>query len=111
MSNIPRHSTITLVLEPPFRNFLRHFLPAPTREGVRIFFNPEGGVPRGEGVSNYQIGAFEALRWVWYMLRDFRDQPSGVDEARRTIQEVLADMGRGTEVNFREEMSSAALPP
>jgi hypothetical protein len=62
-------------------------------------------------VSNYQIGAFEALRWAWYMLRDYRDQPSGVDEARRTIQEVLADMGKGTEVNFREEMSSAALPP
>ena len=45
------------------------------------------------------------------MLRDYRDRPSGVDEARRTIQEVLADMGKGTEVNFREELSSAALPP
>ena len=62
-------------------------------------------------MSNYQIGAFEALRWAWYMLRDYRDRPSGVDEARRTIQEVLADMGKGTEVNFREELSSAALPP
>ena len=62
-------------------------------------------------MSKYQIGAFEALRWAWYMLRDYRDQPSGVDDARQTIQEVLADMGKGTEVNFMEEMSSAALPP
>ena len=59
---------------------------------------------------NYQIGAFEALQWAWHMLRDYRDKPSGVEEARHAIENILADMGRGAEVNFREETSRAALP-
>jgi hypothetical protein len=53
-------------------------------------------------VSNYKIGAFEALQWAWYLLRSYRDRPSGVEEARKAIQEVLADMGKGAEVDFRE---------
>ena len=61
-------------------------------------------------MSNYKIGAFEALEWAWHMLRSYRDEPKGVDEARQTIQEVLAAMGRGAEVNFREETSQAPLP-
>jgi hypothetical protein len=69
-----------------------------------------GGASRGEGLTNYQMGAFEALQWAWHMLRSYRDEPRGVDEARRTIQEVLATMGRGAEVNFREETSQATLP-
>lgn len=60
-------------------------------------------------MSNYQIGAFEALQWAWHMLRGYRNKPSGVDEARMAIQAVLADMGKGTEVNFLEETSRATL--
>jgi hypothetical protein len=61
-------------------------------------------------VSNYKIGAFEALQWAWHLLRSYRDKPSGVDEARKAIQEVLADMGKGAEVNFWEETSRDTLP-
>jgi len=56
------------------------------------------------------MGAFEALQWAWHMLRSYRDQPSGVDDARQAIQDVLANMGRGDEVNFREETPSTAFP-
>ena len=61
-------------------------------------------------MTNYQVGAFEALQWAWYMLRSYRDEPRGVDEARQAIQTVLATMGGGAEVNFREETSQATLP-
>ena len=44
-------------------------------------------------VSNYEIGAFEALEWTWYMLRNYKDNPTGVDEARRTILELLKLIG------------------
>ncbi len=53
-------------------------------------------------MSSYEIGAFDALEWAWYMLRRFRENPAGVDEARRVITEVLSDMGKGNEVNFKE---------
>jgi hypothetical protein len=55
------------------------------------------------GMSSYRIGAFEALEWAWHMLRGFRDRPGGVEEARRTIQEVLADMGKGNDLDFGEK--------
>ena len=61
-------------------------------------------------MTNYQIGAFEALQWAWHMLRSYREEPRGVDEARQAIQEILATMGRGSEVNFREETTQATLP-
>jgi len=54
-------------------------------------------------MSGYEVGAFEALEWAWHMLRGYRDDPSGVEEARRSIQEVLSRMGQGGRVDFREE--------
>jgi len=59
-------------------------------------------------VSNYKMGAFEALEWAWHMLRSYRDRPTGVDEARRLIQEVLSNMGKGVPVSFSEKMSEAS---
>jgi len=56
------------------------------------------------------MGAFEALQWAWHMLRNYKDSPGGVDDARQAIQQVLANMGRGDEVNFREETPNTALP-
>ena len=64
----------------------------------------------GRRVSNYRIGAFEALEWVWHMLRGFKDSPMGVDEARRLIQEVLSNMGRGDNMDFSEEISKVKDP-
>ncbi len=54
------------------------------------------------GMSSYRVGAFEALEWAWHMLRGFRDRPRGVEEARRAIQEVLADMGKGQDMDFEK---------
>jgi len=66
-------------------------------------------------MSNYQIGAFEALEWAWYMLRSYKDKPKGLDEARHMIQEVLSNMGKGAHMNFGEKISEvtagAQRPP
>jgi hypothetical protein len=61
-------------------------------------------------MSNYQIGAFEALQWAWHMLRNYKDQPSGVDEARKAIQDVLLNMGKGDQVDFQEQIQNSAVP-
>ncbi|MFB0558856.1 MAG: hypothetical protein ACETVY_07055 [Candidatus Bathyarchaeia archaeon] len=55
-------------------------------------------------MSGYRVGAFEALEWTWYMLRSYRGRPSGIDEARRAIQDVLMNMGRGDEVDFGDKI-------
>ncbi|MCW3992211.1 MAG: hypothetical protein NWE79_05855 [Candidatus Bathyarchaeota archaeon] len=56
-------------------------------------------------MSNYSIGAFEALEWAWHMLRGCRGRPRGLDDARRLIQEVLSSMGDGTQIDFNEKLS------
>jgi len=61
-------------------------------------------------MSNYQIGAFEALQWAWHMLREYRDQPRGVYEARKAIQDVLLNMGQGDKVDFQEQLQNSAVP-
>ena len=61
-------------------------------------------------MSNYRVGAFEALEWAWHMLRNFRDSPGGVEEARRAIQEVLADMGNGNDMNFGQNITRLRFP-
>jgi hypothetical protein len=53
-------------------------------------------------MSNYQIGAFEALEWAWHMLRTQKENPEGVEDARRIIKDILSDMGEGTRMNFGE---------
>ena len=53
-------------------------------------------------MSNYQIGAFEALEWAWHMLRTFKDSPEGIEDARRVIKDVLSEMGAGNQVDFCE---------
>ena len=55
-------------------------------------------------MSNYRVGAFEALEWAWHMLRGYKDRPRGMDEARRLIQETLSSMGEGARINFGEKL-------
>lgn len=62
-------------------------------------------------MSRYEIGAFEALEWAWHMLRKYRDNPSGVEEARRTIHNILSNLGKGDRVNFREKLSNVHTQP
>lgn len=57
------------------------------------------------GMSNYQNGAYEALQWAWHMLRNYSDQPNGIEEARRVIRETLAQIGNGEKINFRKKIS------
>ena len=55
-------------------------------------------------MSDYQIGAFEALEWAWHMLRNYKQGRRGVDDARLLIQETLINMGKGYDVNFAEKL-------
>lgn len=61
-------------------------------------------------MSNYRVGAYEALEWAWHMLRSYRDRPGGVEEARRTIQEMLANIGKGDEVDFGDIIPHVRVP-
>jgi hypothetical protein len=60
-------------------------------------------------MSNYKIGAFEALQWAWHMLREYRNQPRGVEEARNAIQDVLLNMGKGDQVDFLKQLQNSAV--
>ena len=60
-------------------------------------------------MSNYRMGAFEALEWTWHMLRSYRGQPRGVEEARRMIKEVLTNIGKGAIVDFGEKISEVKV--
>jgi hypothetical protein len=51
------------------------------------------------------MGAFEALEWAWHLLKTQKEQRGSVDEAYRTVQELLAKVGKGADVDFRREIS------
>ena len=72
-----------------------HFHLSLSRKQLRIPFNGWSEESLGTAMSNYEIGAFEALQWAWHMLREYSDQPGGVYEARKAIQDVLLNMGKG----------------
>ncbi len=61
-------------------------------------------------MSNYQIGAFEALEWAWHMLHGYKDEPRGVDEARHAIKDLLTNMGKGDKVDFSDKIPQAPIP-
>ena len=56
-------------------------------------------------MSDYKIGAFDALEWVWHTLRRYKDQPKGFDEAKRVILATMSNMGMGDKLNFSEKIS------
>jgi hypothetical protein len=58
-----------------------------------------------EYVSSYQMGAFEALEWTWHLLKAQKERSGSVDEAYSTVQELLAKVGKGGDVDFHEEIS------
>jgi hypothetical protein len=54
-------------------------------------------------MSNYEVGAFEALEWAWNLLRV---QGGGdAKEATVRIQEALFALGSGNPVNFQQKTS------
>jgi hypothetical protein len=62
-------------------------------------------VNRLESASSYQMGAFEALEWAWHLLRTQKEHCGSVDDAFSTVQRLLAEVGKGSEIDFREEIS------
>jgi hypothetical protein len=55
-------------------------------------------------MSNYEMGAFEALEWAWNLLRT-QNSGESVNEATIRIQEMLFTLGSGNPVNFRQKTS------
>jgi hypothetical protein len=58
-----------------------------------------------ESSSSYQMGAFEALEWAWHLLRTQKEHSGSVDDAFSTVQMLLAEVGKGGDVDFRKEIS------
>jgi len=58
-----------------------------------------------ESVSSYQMGVFEALEWAWHLLKTQKEHSGTVDEAYATVQELLAEVGKGGAVDFRKEIN------
>ena len=53
-------------------------------------------------MSDYQIGAFEALRWAWHILRNCDERPNGLNDARSVIRDTLFKLGKGDVVQFND---------
>ena len=60
---------------------------------------------RVESVSSYQMGAFEALEWTWRLLKTQKEHCGTVDDAFSNVQELLAKIGKGGDINFHEEIN------
>ncbi|MBN1682634.1 hypothetical protein JW865_03680 [Candidatus Bathyarchaeota archaeon] len=60
-------------------------------------------------MSSYEIGAFEALEWVWHILRTQKEHKITLDETTRQIQEALSVMGHGKNIDFRKLITDMKL--
>jgi hypothetical protein len=58
-----------------------------------------------ESVSSYQMGAFDALEYTWRLLKAKKERSGSVDEAYSMVQELLAKVGKGGDVDFHEEIN------
>lgn len=56
-------------------------------------------------MSNYENGAYEALQWVWSILREVEDKPFAMKEARRVIHDKLILIGDGNKISFRKQIA------
>lgn len=52
------------------------------------------------------MGVFEALEWAWHLLRVQKEHSGSVDEAFSNVEDLLAKVGKGGDVDFRKEISS-----
>jgi hypothetical protein len=59
--------------------------------------------------SSYEIGAFEALEWVWHMLRSEKEQPGSIEDAYKKVQDTLATIGSGSDLNFKQKINELKL--
>lgn len=60
-------------------------------------------------MSDYQIGAFEALKWAWHILKEYDNQPNGIEDARNVIREKLSMLGKGDKVQFKDIASKSLV--
>jgi len=51
------------------------------------------------------MGAFEALEWVWHVLRTEKEPSGSIEDAYHRVQDALASMGRGNDINFKQKIS------
>ena len=56
-------------------------------------------------LSSYEIGAFEALEWVWHVLRTETKPTGSIEDAYHRVQDALASMGKGNDINFKQKIS------
>jgi hypothetical protein len=56
-------------------------------------------------MSNYKIGAYEALQWAWNVLLEHEKDPDALSEARRIIRDELVLIGNGKNPEFREKIN------
>ncbi len=59
-----------------------------------------------KSVSSYQMGAFEALEWVWHMLRTEKEHNGDIEEAYNNVQNLLVKFGKGSNIDFRQEIKN-----
>jgi len=53
-------------------------------------------------MSTYEMGAFDALEWVWHILKEEKD----IENASRDIQNALSTMGKGRKIDFRKKITT-----
>lgn len=54
-------------------------------------------------MSNYNIGAYEALQWAWNVLRENEKKPESISEAKRIISDEMAEISKGKQPEFNRE--------
>lgn len=55
-------------------------------------------------MSDYHIGAFEALEWTWHILRKYDETPQGIKNVRNVISETLFRLGKGDNIKFKDKV-------
>jgi hypothetical protein len=60
-------------------------------------------------MSSYEIGAFEALEWVWHILRTQKEHKKTIDETTKQIQNALSVIGHGKNVDFKKLINEMNL--
>jgi hypothetical protein len=51
-------------------------------------------------MSNYNIGAYEALQWAWKVLRENEHNPESISEAKKIISDEMVEISEGKQPKF-----------
>jgi hypothetical protein len=56
-------------------------------------------------MSNYEIGAYDALQWAWKILGNADETAQSIDEVRVEIINKLKIIREGKGISFKENIS------